>query len=54
MSPATQSLLVFATVALAAAYLLVRAWRKHRRARTGCGSGDEGCGCTQLRKTLRR
>ena len=49
-----QTPLAFLTVALAATWLLVRAINKHRRAATGCGSADEGCGCTSLKKNLKR
>lgn len=48
-----QTPLALAVVALAAAGLIISAWRKRRRAATGaCGSSDEGCGCTALKKKL--
>ncbi len=49
-----QTPLAFLTVALAAGWLTVRAIRKRRRAATGCGSSDEGCGCSSLKKNLKR
>lgn len=55
MSADWQTPLAFLAVALAAMWLLVRAWRKRRRAATGaCGSSDEGCGCSSLKKNLKR
>ena len=42
------------TSAFAAGWLVVRAIRKRQRAKTGCGSADEGCGCTSLKKNLKR
>lgn len=58
MSSDWQTPLALAVVALAAASLLVPAWRKHRRAFSkdggaGCASGDEGCGCSAVKKNLR-
>jgi hypothetical protein len=42
-------------VAIAASWLILRAWRKHRRAADStCGSAGEGCGCSTLKKKLRR
>lgn len=49
-----QTPLAFLTVALAAGWLIARAIRKRRRAATGCGSADEGCGCSSLKKNLKR
>ncbi len=49
-----QTPLALIVVALAAASLLIPAWRKHRRkASGGCSSGDEGCGCSVVKKNLR-
>ncbi|MBC8010688.1 MAG: hypothetical protein H7067_11400 [Burkholderiales bacterium] len=49
-----QTPLALAVVAIAAASLIIPAWRKHRRAATGaCGSSDEGCGCSAIKKNLR-
>ncbi len=54
MSATWQQPLALAVVALAAAWLILRAWRKRRAATGGCGSGGEGgCGCSALKKTLR-
>ncbi len=50
-----QTPLAFLIVAFAAGWLIVRAWRKRRRAASGaCGSADEGCGCSSLKKNLRK
>jgi hypothetical protein len=49
-----QTPVAFLIVAFAAGWLVVRAVRKQRRAKTGCGSADEGCGCTSLTKNLKR
>ena len=50
-----QTPIAFLIVAFAAGWLLVRAWRKRRRAASGaCGSADEGCGCGSLKKNLKR
>ncbi|MCX6938353.1 MAG: hypothetical protein NTU80_10740 [Verrucomicrobia bacterium] len=55
--PATwQQPLALVVVALAAGWLILRAWRQRRASATtgGCGSGgDSGCGCSALKKTLR-
>lgn len=49
-----QTPLAFLIVACAATWLVVRAIRKRRRAASGaCGSSDEGCGCSSLKKNLR-
>lgn len=58
MSSDWQTPLSLAVVAVAAASLLVPAWRKYRRAfsknsGSGCASGDEGCGCSAVKKNLR-
>lgn len=49
-----QTPLALLTVACAAGWLLARAIHKRRRAATGCGSSDEGCGCSSLKKNLKR
>jgi hypothetical protein len=49
-----QTPLAFLIVAFAAGWLIARAWRKHRRAKTGCGSADEGCGCSSFKKNLKK
>jgi hypothetical protein len=49
-----QTPLVFVVTALAAGWLMARAWRKRRReAAGGCGSAGEGCGCGGLKKSGR-
>ncbi|MEN9840778.1 MAG: hypothetical protein RL376_578 [Verrucomicrobiota bacterium] len=50
-----QQPLALAVVSLAAAWLVLRAWRQRRAASTGgCGSGGEGgCGCSALKKIRR-
>ena len=49
-----QTPLAFLIVLLAAAGLLIPAWRKHRRAaKGGCASDGEGCGCSAVKKNLR-
>lgn len=52
-----QTPLALAIVAVAALCLLIPAWRKYRRAFSknngGCASGDEGCGCSAVKKNLR-
>jgi hypothetical protein len=49
-----QTPLSLAVVIVAAAGLLIRAWRKHRRPSAGgCASGGEGCGCSAVKKNLR-
>jgi hypothetical protein len=50
-----QQPLALTLVAVAAGWLILRAWRKRRATTTGgCGSGGEGgCGCSALKKTLR-
>ena len=47
-----QTPLAFLIVALAAGWLILRAIRKRRRAASGCGSDD--CGCGSLKKNLKR
>jgi hypothetical protein len=49
-----QTLLALLVVALAAAALLAPALRRLRagRAKPGCASGGEGCGCSTVKKTL--
>ena len=50
-----QTPLVFVVTALAAGWLLARAWRKRRRtAAGGCGSAGEGCGCGSLKRSISR
>jgi hypothetical protein len=53
MPPDWQTPLALLTVAIAAAWLLVRAWRRRSAAR-GCGSSGDDCGCATLRKKPRR
>ena len=49
-----QTPLAFAIVLLAAASLLIPAWRKRRRAASGgCSAEGEGCGCSAVKKNLR-
>jgi hypothetical protein len=49
-----QTPLALLVVALAAAALLAPAQRRLRagRAKSGCASGGEGCGCSTVKKTL--
>jgi hypothetical protein len=50
-----QTPLVLVVTALAAGWLVARAWRKRRRATAGgCGSAGEGCACGELKKTWSR
>jgi len=49
-----QTPVALAIVAIAAAALLLGAWKKRRRPGTGCGSSGERCGCTTVKKNLRR
>ncbi len=49
-----QTPLAFLIVAVAATWLLLRTLRQRRRAAPGCGSGDENCGCSSLKKNLKR
>lgn len=58
MSADWQTPLTFVVVAAAAIYLLVPAWRKYRRVFSknhsgGCASGEDGCGCSAVKKNLR-
>ncbi|MEY4488457.1 MAG: hypothetical protein RIQ79_965 [Verrucomicrobiota bacterium] len=41
-------------VAIAAFALLYGAWKKRRRPGSACGSDGEGCGCTAVKKSLRK
>lgn len=41
-------------VAIAAAALLYGAWKKRRRPGAGCGSDGQACGCSTVKKSLRK
>ncbi len=45
------ALLIVAATAFA---LLYGVWKKRRRAGAGCGSSGESCGCTALKKSLKK
>ena len=48
-----QTPVALAVVGIAAASLIIPAWRKHRRAASGaCGSSEGGCGCSAVKKNL--
>lgn len=45
------ALLIVAATAIA---LLYGVWKKRRRPGAGCGSSGESCGCTALKKSLKK